>query len=344
MPLPLVSRNQVTKAGDVLRAPLDAASFHKVADALDVLGDWRTLHSHPLQVAYMNLRTRAIKCDEKAVVSRRLKRIPSIMLKLQRQSGMQLVRMQDIGGCRAVVRDIRTVEDLASKFDSDCPITDYIGTPKPDGYRSLHLIAKYNPSLKKHEAAAGLLIEVQIRTHLQHAWATAVETVDSLLNQRLKLGGGDADWRRFFALASSVIAIRERCPVIPNTAEDISKITDEIRDIDGRLRVRHKLEGMTASISQIGEHLASVKDVGAYLLLLDLDKKSIQRMRFLNKDVHASYDEYLKLEKQYYGDPTKQVVHVYVNQVKDLRRAYPNYFLNVSQFLAAMRGTLSEKP
>ncbi|MBU6438396.1 MAG: hypothetical protein KGQ77_12790, partial [Betaproteobacteria bacterium] len=57
-------------------------------------------------------------------------------------------------------------------------------------------------------------IEVQLRTRLQHAWATAVEIVDAFTGQALKSGlklnSGDPKWRRFFALMSSVIAIREK--------------------------------------------------------------------------------------------------------------------------------------
>src|SRR5690606_39699271 len=46
-------------------------------------------------------------------------------------------------------------------------------------------------------------IEIQIRTRLQHAWATAVETVDVMKGTDLKSGGGTPDWREFFALAAS---------------------------------------------------------------------------------------------------------------------------------------------
>jgi hypothetical protein len=40
--------------------------------------------------------------------------------------------------------------------------------------------------------------EIQLRSRLQHAWATTVETVDTFTRQAIKTGGGKAEWRRFF--------------------------------------------------------------------------------------------------------------------------------------------------
>lgn len=332
--LPL-SKRKVSMAGDLIR---DHAGVKTVEldQALDVLGLWRASHVYPLQSIYMTLRTRSRSVDATTLVSQRLKRVPSIMVKLQRQKGMELARMQDIGGCRAVLKDVKAVSALARKFD--CPITDYIKRPKPDGYRSMHLISKYQPAIEKHEAFAGRLIEIQIRSRLQHAWATAVETVDSLLNQKLKAGGGDEKWRRFFALASSLIAIREGCPIVPGTPRNAAEIIKEMRSIDRRIRVNHRLSGLGTSVVRMTESLSAKENrkVGAYILILNLDEKTIQNIQFEKSDIQDSLDEYLKLEKLHYGDPCMQVVHVYVNQIKDLKKAYPNYWLNVVDFMTAM--------
>ena len=44
----------------------------------------------------------------------------------------------------------------------------------PSGYRGVHLIYRYNSDRKTEYNT--LLIEMQLRSQLQHAWATAVET------------------------------------------------------------------------------------------------------------------------------------------------------------------------
>jgi len=50
---------------------------------------------------------------------------------------------------------------------------------------------------------------MQIRSRVQHAWATAVETVDMFSGQALKSSHGDDKWLRFFAVAASEMAYIE---------------------------------------------------------------------------------------------------------------------------------------
>ena len=97
---------------------------------------------------------------------------------------------------------------------------DYIKEPKPDGYRSVHYVYKYRSKAEQNECFNGLRIEVQLRSQLQHAWATAVETVSTFTGQALKSNIGDAEWKRFFALMGSAIARREQRPVVPGTPEN----------------------------------------------------------------------------------------------------------------------------
>ena len=58
----------------------------------------------------MGLRSRVstMGCSQ-IEVSRRYKHIPTIIDKLRREPGMNLGRMADIGGCRAVLRDLDEV-------------------------------------------------------------------------------------------------------------------------------------------------------------------------------------------------------------------------------------------
>jgi putative GTP pyrophosphokinase len=95
------------------------------------------------------LRQKLKGVDEKAIVAQRLKRAPSIILKLQRFEGMKLARMQDIGGLRVVVASVTKVKELeneyrGSRFKHDLVSSkNYIEEPKEDGYRSIHLIYRY---------------------------------------------------------------------------------------------------------------------------------------------------------------------------------------------------------
>jgi len=73
-----------------------------------------------------------------------------------------------------------------------------------------------------------MCIEIQIRTLLQHAWATAVETVGTFINMPLKSSLGDEGWLRFFALMGSAMAIAEGKSTVPGTSENIQELRNEV--------------------------------------------------------------------------------------------------------------------
>jgi putative GTP pyrophosphokinase len=115
-----------------------------------------------------------------------------MILKLKRFSGMQLARMQDIGRLRAVVNTVSQAGKLETAYRTASfqhellTVKSYIDHPKEDGYRRIHLIYRYRNSRAREYDA--LSLEIQMRTKLQHAWATAVETMGTFLGQALKSG------------------------------------------------------------------------------------------------------------------------------------------------------------
>ncbi len=200
-PEPKFSRTQVQKAGDYLISEDAQSDFNQWVDSFIVLSNWRACHGYPINTFQATLRTKLKKIDGNALVAQRLKRTPSILNKLKRFPGMSLSRMQDIGGLRAVVstlpqlnklyenyKDTRFTHKLVSEYD-------YVAKPKISGYRSIHLVYKY--ALPRPSAYDGLQVELQLRTRLQHAWATAVETVGTFLEHSLKSSEGPDEWLNF---------------------------------------------------------------------------------------------------------------------------------------------------
>jgi hypothetical protein len=348
--VPQYSREYVNIAGRVLIQDEGMITLEERNNALDVINNWRSSHSFPLQCLKMALAKRAKRIDSKVIVAQRLKRLPSIDAKLRQHSGwMKLTQMQDIGGCRAILRSVRSVEKLVALYKEATAKNpkrghqfhhenDYISRPKDDGYRSYHLVYRYRTVGQKHKVYEGLKIEIQIRTSLQHAWATAVETVATFTGQALKSRGGSEDWKRFFALMGSAIAMRERKPLVPNTPSNRIDLVRELRELAETLNVETVLEAWRISVHEITTRRAT-KDTVAFLLYLDPEKRTIKFNSYTLEEMPAASADYLEWEKEIELAPIAgaQAVLVSVSSLQLLRRAYPNYYLDTTAFVEALR-------
>lgn len=113
-------------------------------------------------------------------IESRLKSIQSIMEKLSRKSfavsmKSAVANLNDIAGIRVIcpyVEDVYTVAKLLTSQDDVHlkEIRDYIQHPKPNGYRSLHLILEIPVFLQ--EGRILVPVEVQIRTIAMDFWAS----------------------------------------------------------------------------------------------------------------------------------------------------------------------------
>jgi putative GTP pyrophosphokinase len=134
---------------------------------------------------------------------------------------MQLARMDDVAGCRLIFRDIKSLyafrgEFHDARFDhkrrNDVDKYDYIKVPKSTGYRGVHDVYEYNVRSEVGRPLAGLYVEIQYRTLVQHAWATAVEVVGLITESQPKFQKGDLRYEHAMALASEIIArAHEEC-------------------------------------------------------------------------------------------------------------------------------------
>ena len=138
-------------------------------------------------------------------VTQRLKRTSTIGDKLARESTMDVTQMQDIGGVRARLPSIEHVYALSRRLKKSWTIhrtRDYTAEPKSSGYRALHHIVRRD----------GRLIEVQLRTVLQDAWANQIEDDGHATGVGLKFGRGTDAANAYYALISQVFASAEHRP------------------------------------------------------------------------------------------------------------------------------------
>ena len=113
-------------------------------------------------------------------ITSRVKKPLSIVQKLQRKGfdvSLQSVmdNLNDVAGIRVIcsfVDDIYAVAEMLTKQDDVTliEVKDYIKNPKPNGYRSLHLIIEIPVFFS--DSKTNLRVEVQIRTIAMDFWAS----------------------------------------------------------------------------------------------------------------------------------------------------------------------------
>ncbi|WP_186250822.1 RelA/SpoT domain-containing protein [Burkholderia gladioli] len=335
------SRGAVDRAGRVL-AGQEIGNESETA-ALYVLDNWRTSHNFPLNTFQVGLRSRARKIDTNALVAQRLKRVPSIVRKLQRFPSMSLSRMQDIGGCRAVVETADMVARLRDMFlQSDIKHTlvnqkDYISDPKDSGYRGIHLIYKYRSD--KIATYNNFQIEIQLRSRLQHSWATAVETVGTLLSQSLKASEGEGDWLRFFSLTSSAFAYIEGTSPLAG-AGSRETVFREVRDLAEHVQVVNKLNSYGQALQTIEE--TSDRESYYYLMVLRPTMQELRITGYRKAHLERATNDYLSAEQQIAEEIGSEAVLVTAESLYGLRVAYPNYFLDTQRFVSQLEGIIAE--
>ena len=207
------SKKDVTRAGEALINDSLLDDHQLLERTMQILTYWRDSHIQPLNEAHNLLNRFIYRIDKKAFTAKRLKRFESIKKKLKRFDGMQLKNMQGIGGIRVVVENLKQVNAIFKVLANEhcfynngkfIKLDNYILNPKNDGYRCIHIVGKFNNKLNEERK-----IEFQIRTKLQHSWATTLEIVDIFTGQDLKSNDGFYDYKKFFKDVSDQFQIIE---------------------------------------------------------------------------------------------------------------------------------------
>jgi hypothetical protein len=314
--------------------------------ALQVISNWRSAHSFPLNTFQMTLREQARQRDPEANVVQRLKRLPSIQLKLERLQRLQLSEIQDIGGCRVVLTNMDQVDDLVTYYTTHTRMqhalercNHYVDRPKGDGYRSVHLIYRYHSS--RSPSWNDLQVEIQIRTRLQNLWATAVETVDLFTHQTLKTGGGDPRWKRFFQLMGSELARTEQRAIVPGTSGVSRTRRRELRRLVVELDVIRWLTGISTAMNYVLANQLS--GTGRWVLIrLDVNERIVRS--FVLRTSAEAAEAYDNAETEARSLQGVEVVLVRGDSLEALRRAFPNYFADTQQFLLLVRHAVNAEP
>lgn len=266
------------------------------------------------------------KLPKPLFIARRLKRLESIKIKLQRFPQMELDRMQDIGGTRAVfnnldevkeyIKNIRVIENSTFKIIKE---NDYISNPKDDGYRSYHIVFECLSDKLK-----GYKVELQIRDLKEHYWATAVEILSVISkSNNLKIGKGEEYYKRFFYLSSKIL----------HNEYDKNEV-DELKELDKKYKILDTLKGFSLGFSSID---FKIQDL-FYIIYIKYNAKEVYVRSFNKKNVEEASSLYKDLEKE----DNINAVLVDARDIKTLKEAYPNYFGDSEKFINYIERMINE--
>lgn len=339
-----ISNKQLNKMGNILRVnPKDD-------DVLTKVSQWRDLHIHPL-LSFQRTLYRKVK-EKNRLIAKRLKRMPTILDKLQRYEDTQLSRMQDIGGIRVILNNIDEVNKLAIIYNKSTTsfkkvgYKNYILNPKDSGYRGIHIIYQYickRKSDEHKELLNNLKIELQIRTRLQHTWATAVEMAGIFKNENLKSSIGNEDWLDFFSIVGSSFAYMEETTCL---TQHVSLSKEEIFK---QVVQKSKLLRVKEIFPVLGDSLSFMKKINKeysdrkykyYVIKLDLTQEDsrdkIQLWASTQENFEEASKKYQELEKETFENKACQVVLVSADKINEIQQIYQNFFLDTRDFLNAL--------
>ena len=321
----MLTKSKIKKAGHNISHLTE--NDPRYQEALQVLSEWRGMHVSPMQALNMYIRNRA-KDYPNVIVAQRLKRLPTIISKLKDKNlHADLYSMQDIGGVRVIFEKMDDLNAVAESLPKTTLIRnelwrkDYISTPKPSGYRGIHVI--YETTGQEHP----IPVELQMRTLLQHAWAMTLETFDVINKTNLKRGYGNAETDEFMRLCSALFSLEEGRPVM---SEFDGTAPQEIVRRAENMGMTQKLQVFAVPPENI---FGNFTRDGYYLLQLDAEKQITMAFQFDEDDAETAEKQYVGMERRYIDNPNMAVVLVSASKVKDLQQAYPSYFLDTQLFL-----------
>lgn len=331
------SRKEIDRAGKVIVS--SSPGVFDLAEAIVKIDDWRKLHLPVIEG--LSAKISDLLSKEGVPVSfssQRLKRMKSIKEKLVRTPNMGLGGVQDIGGGRFVFEDMQSLlkakECIAKatfeNYTLDHELYDYIDKPKDSGYRSIHFVYKYSDDNSESD---GMRVEIQIRTKLQHDWATAVETAELISNSSLKASQGDQSWLDFFKLVSAIFSLRENQPV-NELYRDMTE-EDYCRNFYETNNKYKFVDNLKALVGAVDFYEKESFNGGYVLVVIDYVKKRIDIRHFNPQDTDKANEQYAQIEKNI-DKEAEAVVLVSVSDMKELREAYPSYFLNAGEFIAEL--------
>ncbi|WP_165253733.1 hypothetical protein [Adlercreutzia sp. ZJ304] len=226
--------------------------------------------------------------------------------------------------------DVRKISEAIQATGQYYDIKDYMLNPKSSGYRGIHLICRHDAKSFGYE---NLNVEVQVRSFLQHDWATAVEIYDMISNANLKFGSGSNEQKRYFQLVSTIMN-----DAVINRNESI----DELRQLDKKLNILASLREVMNSMYVVYNSKSDINRSDSCLITVDVGVQQINLEIFPSDQEDDAAARYTELESSAQDGLVYLLARA--GSLEDLRRAYPNYYSDISVFVRWLDSCIETMP
>ena len=339
----------IRKIGEKLREGIELTEEEKLE-----FDNFREAHN--IIIKLFTIELKKVNFSKQHLTASRNKRIETIISKLCRPEKPKLDKIHDIAGTRIIFENIKSLEDyidilentelvnFKEKINEDKNRYNYIKNPKSDGYRSIHKVFYYSSNIpystlnEKRFNLENKKIELQLRTRLQHIWATTVEIYDIINKSNIKTGTHNK-------LETKEGLFFKKCSLVFEGIEsnDVEKIKININEIfrdKDLVEIYNRLKGIkNIKNIQLPKTLGSDE---VFILITDLNKgkttffttdpieKNDKQDTFL---INASYRRLE--EKNTKGEYI--LLLLTLGDIKKLKNVYPNYFLNTNKFISILK-------
>ena len=178
-------------------------------------------------------------------IENRLKTPESCFEKLKRrgfaQTAGNLRELTDIAGVRVVCGYVEDIYKIARVFLNQHDVRllkqkDYIKSPKPNGYRSLHLIVQVPVSLSF--VATSVPVEIQLRTISMNMWASLEHEVSYKAGAELKKSA----FTELKSCADDLFAVEERMQKICCDIRAVNNENGNNENVNGEAKSGESVE------------------------------------------------------------------------------------------------------
>lgn len=320
-----MTKGEIDRLGEKICSSREVSS-----EDIHLLQNYRQTFQEPIARVFEFVLRNARKVDKTCIVTYRIKRIDTIIEKLRRfhenkKGGMNLSRMWDIAGCRCILNNpsedklYKLLNIIQKEYGSNCKVNDYVAQPKESGYRSIHIYVKDKESQER--------VEIQIRNHEQHNWATLVEIVDLLYGSNNKGCGTESRLGRFLYLYSKASKL---------TKEEFA----EMLKTERKMKVFEKMSDvLTKNYLNIRSQWLKQRQDGNYYVITANNKSSeIKTFKTFKAAENVYYEKY-----QANRDSNIVLTHIKQPDFEQISMAYSNYVLAMHAFFDDYRVLVSNK-